>query len=403
MSPLKINAEWLKQIIGPYLKDKSAIADPAYETLAHFIHKLQENPPAAHYYHKATHQLPFSLRTFDDGDIYLHLKKQGILHDIGAKKKVYIALRLNDGLAFAQLNTHSSQEEDLQSIKEEYRFGQTINSAPRLLGYHHGGPYSGRIKGQDREKIGMYQQLCPNGPLNNLINNYRAKKTTKMKLKIAHDVLQALNYLHHERHIVHRDIKVNNILYNDKEDPAWGLRAYLTDFDLCWEMQRGWPPNVAGTAAYMAYELILACINTRPALQLFIDFYQADIYSLGVTLYYLCEGSPPMLSTLNENIMDNYIETQTFILPGKILRIKQQYQQCYQDLCAQAAFLGPQSNTPADVKPTIAAPSPPSSSVDEAIMQDFYQLVVKMLALDPRQRPSTQEALGTVADLMARR
>lgn len=103
-------------------------------------------------------------------------------------------------------------------------------------------------------------------------------------LRIAQDIAQALAYAHGQE-IIHRDIKVDNILL------AEDGRAVLTDFGIARAASggaTGTGPNMTiGTPHYLSPEQA----QGRP-----LDG-RADLYALGVTLYKAATGELPFRST----------------------------------------------------------------------------------------------------------
>jgi eukaryotic-like serine/threonine-protein kinase len=99
--------------------------------------------------------------------------------------------------------------------------------------------------------------------------------------KIACDLARAVQYAH-DRGVIHRDLKPDNILLDENENP------YLTDFGLA-RWHRGDASltrsgQVLGTPHYMSPQQASGVteIDTR-----------ADVYSLGAILYALLSGRPP--------------------------------------------------------------------------------------------------------------
>ena len=106
--------------------------------------------------------------------------------------------------------------------------------------------------------------------------------------KIAHQVLQGLENLHHIRYQVHRDIKPDNILLNSNGE------VKLTDFGISKHLEQtiGQCNTFVGTSAYMSPERI----STN-------DYsYPSDIWSLGVVMVEFATGQYPYSRTTGSYI-----------------------------------------------------------------------------------------------------
>ena len=107
--------------------------------------------------------------------------------------------------------------------------------------------------------------------------------------KFAKQVLSALKYLH-DNNVVHRDIKLENVVVNDNLD------AELIDFGFAESRDdlSAVPRNTAGsrgTKGYLAPELDKA--NEVKDEQMPIDLTKIDMFSFGVFLFTMVVGCPP--------------------------------------------------------------------------------------------------------------
>ena len=114
-----------------------------------------------------------------------------------------------------------------------------------------------------------------NNPLKSLIKElYDNKKTISLQL------INVVNFLHNQN-IVHRDIKLDNILYNSEKE-----KIILCDFEYCKKITEY--PNkikkndiIVGTPLYFAPEMSNKSLNFE------IDYKKIDIWNIGLTIYIL--------------------------------------------------------------------------------------------------------------------
>ena len=127
-------------------------------------------------------------------------------------------------------------------------------------------------------------EFVPDGDVEKLVQDAGGKLATVRAVQIILQVLDGIGYLH-ERQIVHRDIKPQNMLIRVSEQEPDKVK--LTDFGLAKYHSRAGgtrltkPNSGMGTLMYMPPEQVQDAAGVREP---------ADIYAVGVTLYYLLTG-----------------------------------------------------------------------------------------------------------------
>ena len=124
----------------------------------------------------------------------------------------------------------------------------------------------------------IVMEYVPCGHLRGLIDR-RGPLPETMLARLGADVAAALAHAH-ERGIVHRDVKPQNVLLDERDNPK------LTDFGIARALdttQESRANSYLGTAAYSSPEQLQGH-RVMP---------KSDIYSLGATLYHAATGGPP--------------------------------------------------------------------------------------------------------------
>ena len=128
-------------------------------------------------------------------------------------------------------------------------------------------------------------EYVPGGDLEDYLNSF-AKSNIQMPmsraLKIMKQILMGLNTLHSSNPpIVHRDLKLNNILLN--YSPKGDIEIKISDFGVAKELTTNLSDiDIVGTRPYMAPESFKKNISPM-----------TDIYAVGVIFYQLLTGHYP--------------------------------------------------------------------------------------------------------------
>jgi serine/threonine-protein kinase SRK2 len=143
-------------------------------------------------------------------------------------------------------------------------------------------------------------------------------------------LILALHYSHKSAGIAHRDIKLGNILLNDKYQVPI---LKLCDFGYSKDSWQGSLPKTrVGTAAYISPEVASANVSTVQ-----YDSEKADVWSSAVTLYCMVSGRYPFTDHGNvpqlyqiKNLRDTDVSAALDVLPDVSAECKTLLQQCLQ-------------------------------------------------------------------------
>lgn len=143
-------------------------------------------------------------------------------------------------------------------------------------------------------EIILLMEYCEGGRLMDALKSAKSLISEEVVARLIGELLNVVAYLH-ERNIVHRDIKIENILLEDSDLTTSSLK--LIDLGIAVEMDgRTSLTSVAGTSCYMAPELLLGNYGEK-----------VDEWACGVIMYILITGTMPFKGT-------NFEETKQDIL-----------------------------------------------------------------------------------------
>lgn len=137
----------------------------------------------------------------------------------------------------------------------------------------------------------LVMDYCPNNTL-----MQKGKLSYNEFIHYARQILEALSYCH-SKLIAHRDIKPDNI-FIDQYD-----RIKLADFGFAKQFDHETiSTERCGSIMYCSPEIVKG--------QSSFDPFQADIYALGITFYYMITGKFPFISSSLENLKKSIIYGQ---------------------------------------------------------------------------------------------
>eukprot|EP00073_Rattus_norvegicus_P045587 XP_017447735.1 PREDICTED: sperm motility kinase X-like isoform X1 [Rattus norvegicus] len=137
-----------------------------------------------------------------------------------------------------------------------------------------------------KHKTFLVMEYAAQGSLRKLVNK-RGPLDEEEARSIFRELCLAVNYIH-SQNIAHRDIKAENVLLD------WEGHVKLSDFGLSKRLTSGEKAKgFCGTAQYCAPEVFG---HTQ------YDMLPADIWSMGILLYYLVIGNLPFKGTVHSKI-----------------------------------------------------------------------------------------------------
>nr|XP_043628261.1 probable LRR receptor-like serine/threonine-protein kinase At4g29180 [Erigeron canadensis] len=186
----------------------------------------------------------------------------------------------------------------LLSASSSQGYKEFQNEAELLMRVHHRNLASFVGYSHDDNKMALIYEYMANGNLKSYISDRNLHPLSwEMRLKIAIDAAQGLEYLHHgcRPAIIHRDVKSANILLSEN------LNAKIADFGL----SKGLPDDqtthiltdVTGTTGYLDPEYRKSHnLNEK-----------SDVYSFGIVLLELITGQPAIIKTTYHTHILQYV------------------------------------------------------------------------------------------------
>ena len=144
----------------------------------------------------------------------------------------------------------------------------------------------------------LITEYCNGGDLNGILEYYKDEKKrpfTEEEIQyIMRQIISGIKYLHIDNKIIHRDLKLENIMlhYENEEDRLQKniLKAKIKIIDFGFARYNE-GTSIIGSPMYMDPRILMKLIRVDN-IKDFSYEQKADIYSLGVICYYLLTGNP---------------------------------------------------------------------------------------------------------------
>ena len=133
-----------------------------------------------------------------------------------------------------------------------------------------------------KDRLWIFLEMMDGGALTPMLEEKNGNYPETFCKYVCLKVLQGLKYLH-ERHILHRDIKSDNILV------ATDGKIKLADFGYATQLTSESENRISkvGTVCWMAPEMIRGKMKYN---------YKVDVWSFGIFVVELAQGEPPYIS-----------------------------------------------------------------------------------------------------------
>lgn len=139
---------------------------------------------------------------------------------------------------------------------------------------------------ESNSKFYVVLEYCSHENLHSLIRKQKCIHESKAK-QIFLQLISALEYLHNEKHIAHRDLKADNIMFDEYDN----IRLIDFGFSKKFSSRKAIFSTKCGSYFYQAPEIIQGQKYDQ----------RCDIWSAGVLLYFMIHGNFPF--TGNENLL----------------------------------------------------------------------------------------------------
>ncbi|ORX87490.1 Pkinase-domain-containing protein [Anaeromyces robustus] len=202
-------------------------------------------------------------------------------------------------------NTYAAKVVSKQSLKGEKQRSKLIGEIKIQKSLHHQNIVRFYDVFEDSENVYMIIEICRNNTLVELLK--KRKRLTEPEVRFYMlQLIDATIYMH-KKHVIHRDLKLGNLLLDDNMD------LKIADFGLAAMIQHEGErkKTICGTPNYIAPEVLFDSGKGHS--------YEVDIWSLGVIMYTLLVGKPPFQTREVEAIYKKIKENNYSFPPDLII------------------------------------------------------------------------------------
>ncbi|KAI5160568.1 polo-like kinase 1 [Nematocida ausubeli] len=153
---------------------------------------------------------------------------------------------------------------------------------------------------EDKDFVFLIMEICRNKSMMDLLKRNKLIEEKYVRIFLL-QIISALDYLHRECSVVHRDMKLANLFLDD------GFNIKVGDFGLAAVIDREErKKTICGTPNYIAPEVLFGSEGGHS--------FEVDIWSVGVVVYTMIVGKPPFQKSDVKEIYKS-IKTNSYTYP----------------------------------------------------------------------------------------
>ncbi|PVD23615.1 hypothetical protein C0Q70_16888 [Pomacea canaliculata] len=208
---------------------------------------------------------------------------------------VFVAQDVNSGKDYALKRLLANDEEKAKAVMTEIKFLKKLSGHPNIIQFLTAASIPRDQSDHGQAEFLLLTELCTGGQLVDILKTQAGPLSPDIVLKVFYQTCRAVQHMHHQKPpIIHRDLKVENLLLSDS-----GM-IKLCDFGSA--TTETYSPDSSWSAIQRSLVEDELAKNTTPMYRApeMLDLYQnfpineaGDIWALGCVLFMLCFGEHP--------------------------------------------------------------------------------------------------------------